>query len=114
MSYPKKMAVILSVFVLLGLLFFIYKRSIFEWSCRNEQVYSSCYIVGMYEQEAGNQKVAVDFYKMACNDGKYALACLKLAEHFEKTDHARKELFQKRACKIDRNIKCEGPVDQAL
>jgi TPR repeat protein len=69
---------IIAGILFLVIAYFYWEEDIYLWSCEEESVASSCYIVGLINEKNDFQSKADDFYSRAC-DMKYELACKKIS-----------------------------------
>ncbi|MCK5884565.1 MAG: hypothetical protein KAG61_12815 [Bacteriovoracaceae bacterium] len=85
----------------------IYRVEIYLWSCENEQISSSCTIVGILSLEQGKKEVGHYYLSQAC-DMKYGLACKHLADNYAKDGVRDKaQTFYKKACDYNFGPACE-------
>lgn len=76
---PLKLILFASILLLLITLYSVFKEEIYTWSCHNENVESSCAVVGIINLEKGHTDTAKEYFNKAC-DMKYQIACDKLKE----------------------------------
>jgi TPR repeat protein len=72
-----KLLLIVSIAILAATLYSLFKEEIYTWSCHNENVESSCMVVGMINQDKGHDDTAREYFTKAC-EMKYQLACDRL------------------------------------
>ena len=101
MTYKKKMISIVGVLAFLVVLFLLFKKDIFYWSCYEEKVYSSCHILASYLEEEGQNRLSLDHFHKACDDGKYFLSCQRLSEKYSKNDENKSKHYRELTCKIE-------------
>lgn len=76
----RKKSKLLEIIVLitgLSILYVIFKKDIYTWSCNQEGTNSACYIVGLINDEEGDPEQARIWYEKSC-ELKYELACHKI------------------------------------
>ncbi len=103
----RKLLITIVVLSLLYLIYRIYRVDIYLWSCENEQISSSCAIVGILSLEEGKKREGYYYLKQAC-DMKYGLSCDRLGKELIKDGNNAQALeYFKRACEYDFGPACE-------
>ena len=74
---------ILVMIISLIMIYYIFKKNIFVWSCDNEDIPSSCAIAGTLYEEDGNYLAAEIYYEKSCKMD-YAIGCFNLGMLNEK------------------------------
>jgi TPR repeat protein len=106
-KYQKKMLIICSVLITLGILYYFYQDEIYLWSCNKEETPASCTIVGLNYEEKGEWEKAEPFYKKSC-ELKYGPGCAKMAKLLEETDRKKESIaYHQKACKLSFQASCK-------
>jgi TPR repeat protein len=106
MKYRYKISLIFAAMIILVALYYIFKINIYLWSCENESISSSCYIVGLIHHEENEMDQAYSFYDKSCQMD-YALGCDAVAKILtEKGETQQAALLKARACKLNLKRAC--------
>lgn len=103
----RKLLITIVVLSIIYMIYRIYRVDIYLWSCENEQISSSCAIVGILSLEQGKKEVGHYYLDQACGM-KYGLACKLLGdEQIKDGVRDKAEAFYKKACDYNYGPACE-------